>query len=295
MSVDKRYFMETDYRVDSVKSREQQRLASVYGDREAGWIIRAIMEDMMGWSQTDLVMKADYILNPYTVDRIGGMVDRVVGGEPVQYVTGKAPFYGMTFRVTPAVLIPRPETAQLVDMIVGEMSGRNDLRVLDCGTGSGCIAVALARNLPFSHVTAIDLSVQALAVARENASKLKVKVDFREADMLRLPDSDESCYDVIVSNPPYIAEKERVSMDVNVLGHEPSMALFVPDEDPLRFYRTLTRYAFHALIPGGRLYFEINPLFVDGMRKLLVDFSDVSLERDSQGHVRFASATRPIS
>lgn len=284
--------MDNNNRVDNVKSRGQQRLAGRYGDREAMWIMRAIFEDVMGWTSTDLVMKSDYELNDYTVRKIDDIVSRVAAGEPVQYVTGKAPFYGLTFYVTPDVLIPRPETAQLVDMIVNEMGARRDLAVLDCGTGSGCIAIALARNLPFASVTAIDKSPAAIEVAAKNAVELKVNVNFELADMMSMPASDTDVYDIIVSNPPYIAEYEKAAMDDNVLLHEPAMALFVPDDDPLRFYRAVAGYASHALKPGGRLYFEINPLFVDDMRRLLSSFDDVMFTRDAQGNMRFASATK---
>lgn len=284
--------MDNNNRVDSVKSRGQQRLAGRYGDREAMWIMRAIFEDVMGWTSTDLVMKSDYELNDYTARKIDDIVSRVAAGEPVQYVTGKAPFYGLTFNVTPDVLIPRPETAQLVDMIVNEMGARRDLAVLDCGTGSGCIAIALARNLPFASVTAIDKSPAAIEVAAKNAAELKVNVNFELADMMSMPASDTDVYDIIVSNPPYIAEYEKAAMDDNVLLHEPAMALFVPDDDPLRFYRAVAGYASHALKPGGRLYFEINPLYVDDMHRLLSSFDNVSITRDAQGNMRFASATK---
>lgn len=280
-------------RVDTVKAREQQRLAPRYGNREAGWIVRALFEDVMGWSPTELVLKGDYELTDHTVNRLDAMTGRIEAGEPVQYVTGTAPFYGLTFRVTPAVLIPRPETAELVDMIADEMKGRADLRVLDCGTGSGCIAIALARTLTFPRITAIDKSSDAIEVARYNAAALRVNVDIHAGDILSLPESDEGIYDVIVSNPPYIAEREKAGMDDNVLQHEPHTALFVPDDDPLVFYRAIAAYALHALSHGGRLYFEINPLFADGVRRLLAPFGDVSITRDSQGRLRFASATRP--
>ena len=284
--------MNDQKKVSEVKIEAVRLLEHRYGAREAAWIVRVIFEDVMGWSVTDLVTRGDYELNDYTADKIIDMARRVNNGEPVQYVTGNACFYGMTFKVTPSVLIPRPETAELVDMIVKDRGDRRDLRVLDCGTGSGCIAVALARNLPFSLVEAIDIDGDALAVARDNAARLKARVDFREADMLSLPSSDSQRYDIIVSNPPYIADRERVDMDANVLDHEPHKALFVPDDDPVKFYRAVAGYASHALVPGGMLYFEINPLFVEQMRQILTDFDDVDITRDSQGALRFAIARK---
>ena len=284
--------MSDQKKVNEVKAGAVRLLSRRYGAREAAWIVRVIFEDVMGWSVTDLVTRGDYELNDYTATKIIDMARRVNDGEPVQYVTGKAYFYGMTFEVTPSVLIPRVETAELVDLIVREWGDRRDLRVLDCGTGSGCIAVALARNLPFRRVEAIDIDGDALAVARANAGRLKARVDFREADMAALPSADEAVYDIIVSNPPYIADSERVDMEAHVLDHEPHKALFVPDDDPVKFYRAVTGYARHALAPGGGLYFEINPLFVEPMRQLLNDFDPVDFIRDSQGALRFAVARK---
>ncbi|MBD5365480.1 MAG: peptide chain release factor N(5)-glutamine methyltransferase [Bacteroides sp.] len=284
--------MDVQNKVSDVKARAVKALETRYGTREATWIVRAIFEDVMGWSVTDLVTRGDYELNDYTATKIMNMVARVNAGEPVQYVTGVAQFYGMTFKVSPAVLIPRPETAELVDLIVKASGNRSDLRVLDCGTGSGGIAIALARNLPFSHVDAIDIDEDALKVARDNATHLKAAVNFREADMLSLSSADAGLYDIIVSNPPYIADSERKEMEVNVLDHEPHKALFVPDSDPLKFYSAVAEYARHALVPGGMLYFEINPLFVEQMKQLLADFDDVDIIRDSQGALRFATARK---
>lgn len=286
--------MKSQNSVTNVKRREQDALAPLYGEREAQWIVRALLEDVMGWNATDIILKGDYQLNDYTISRLDGMTARVAAGEPLQYVTGKAMFYGMQFLVTPDVLIPRPETAELVDMIVNDFKTVSDLTVLDCGTGSGCIAVALARNLPFSRVEAIDKSAAALNIARANAAALKVKVDFREGDILSLPDvHTPSRYDIIVSNPPYVAEHERDAMSVSVKDHEPSMALFVPDDDPLRFYRPIIVYAREALRSGGKLYFEINPLYLNQLLEMLSSFEDVDSMRDSQGFVRFVTARKP--
>lgn len=285
--------MTSSLKLKDFKARALSILTKPYGEREARWIVRALLEDVMGWSSTDLILRDDYEFLPHTYDKLIGMATRVAGGEPVQYVTGRAPFYGMTFHVTPDVLIPRPETAELVDIIVKENSGRQDLQVLDCGTGSGCIAIALARNLPFSQVTAIDNSTAALEVARANARDLRVKIDFREQDILALPGSlTQATYDIIVSNPPYIADSERSSMSDNVLLYEPPAALFVPDDDPLRFYRAIAQYAARSLKPGGKLYFEINPLYARDFTGLLHDFAGVTTLRDTQGHYRFISATQ---
>lgn len=270
-------------------------LDTALDSREAEATARIILEDGGGFTPVVIAADGDRPLESFTCDRLLAMAGRVVRGEPVQYVVGHARFYGMDLRVTPAVLIPRPETEGLVDMIVDEAGGRADLAVLDACTGSGCIAIALARALPFAAVTATDISDAALAVARQNAADLGVKVAFEHADALDMLPPLMPRYDIVVSNPPYIADSERRSMDDRVLLHEPATALFVPDADPLRFYRALAAYAAKALRPGGRLYFEINALYgsetAGEVRR--AGFDDVLVSRDFYGRPRYVSATRP--
>ena len=197
-----------------------------------------------------------------------------------------------SFYVDESVLIPRPETEELVDMIVDENKS-SDLSVLDAGTGSGCIAVSLALALKFAEITAIDISEAAIGVARMNAERLKAKVGFLCQDMLDMPVVSGK-YDIIVSNPPYVAEGEKKEMDGNVLDYEPGAALFVPDNDPLRYYRALSVYGKSALKYGGRLYFEINSRFPDEMKALLEGdgYENVELRRDMQGLWRFVRACK---
>ena len=287
--------MGAENKVDHIKTIAVGLLESRYGRREATWIVRAVFEDLMGWSMTDIVTRGDYELNQYTADKFRDMVDRVAAGEPVQYVTGHARFYGMTFIVNRKVLIPRPETAELVDLIVARNADRSDLHLLDCGTGSGCIAIALSRNLPFCHVEAMDIDSEALDVARANALKMSCKINFKQADIMNLPAAAvESRYDIIVSNPPYIADSERGEMESHVVDYEPHKALFVPDDDPVKFYRAIAEYAFKALTGGGQLWFEINPLFVNEIHTTLSCFDNVNFEKDSQGAVRFVSAIKSL-
>lgn len=273
---------------DSVRAR----LAPVYGDGEARWLFRTIMEHVKGWNQVELVMRADKEVSDFTIGRVNEAVGKLLDGEPVQYIYGDTYWYGMTLKVTPAVLIPRPETEELVDMIV-KANTQSDLRVLDVCTGSGCIAVALAKSLDFPHVTGIDISDDALAVARENSSLQKVKVDFAKADALNLP-TDEQKYDIIVSNPPYVMESEKATMYRNVLDFEPSIALFVPDGDALKFYKAIAAYAKSALTDGGRLYFELNPLTADALKTWMESegWSDVQLLPDMHKKIRFMVARR---
>ncbi len=274
------------------------RLSLKYGTGEAKAMGRIIFENMKGWSAVDLAIKANEPMTDFMAAKIDGVVDRLLNDEPIQYIFGVADFYGMKLKVTADTLIPRPETAELVDIIVKE-NQRKDLRVLDLGTGSGCIAIALARNLPFADVTAVDISGKALDVARENASALHSRVSFVQGDILKLADdgvrSGEGNFDVIVSNPPYIADSERSGMEKNVLEHEPASALFVPDDNPLEFYDAILKFAVLFLADGGRVYFEINPRYVREMVSLCrtYGFDDVDEMRDSYGKLRFLRAMRP--
>ena len=257
---------------------------------EARAMARVIFEDVLGMPPVKVVLNRDVVLEPETVERVNGIVERVVAGEPLQYVLGSARFMGMTFKVTPATLIPRPETAELVDMIVKDCGRRDNLRVLDVGTGSGCIAISLARALSYPEVKAIDISDEALAVARENAQSLKVGIDFRHADALTLSTDEKGIFDIIVSNPPYVADSEAAHMLPRVLDYEPHSALFVPDSDPLRFYRAISEFAVKSLTDDGALYFEINPLFANDMRSMLSaqGWREIDIIRDFRGKERFA-------
>lgn len=264
------------------------------GEGEAEGCVRAILEDVAGYSKTDTVLHADRVLEDFTVSRLMDMVARVADDEPVQYVTGVAHFCGLTLKVTPDVLIPRPETEGLVDIITDGWRGRSDLRVLDLCTGSGCIAIALARALPFASVTAVDLSAGALAVARDNAGSTGAKVEFVQADVFDSSRMPVGQFDIIVSNPPYVADSERDSMEHRVLLYEPPMALFVPDTDPLRFYRPIAAYAAQALRPGGILYLEINSMYAEEVQACVRDagLEDVHCERDFCGRERYVWARR---
>ena len=252
-------------------------------------MIRVICEDVFNYDQVDVALRQESELPEFAQERIADIISRLQRHEPLQYIVGSERFHGHKFKVTPATLIPRPETAQLVDMIVDENTAP-DLRVLDMGTGSGCIAISLARALKFPQVDALDISRDALAVARENAQALKVKVRFFESDMLA-PQPDGR-YDIIVSNPPYICWSERESMDRNVKDYEPGQALFVPDNDPLLFYKAIVPYAARSLEHGGHLYLEINQRFGNEIKRLLEDngFDESRIIEDSFGKVRFAAA-----
>lgn len=279
-------------KIQDIAREMRAHLSPVYGEGEAEAMVRLIFASLKGWSTTDIIVNGEHSATDWLARHINDILGRLDTHEPIQYILGRAYFYGMDFEVTPAVLIPRPETAELVDIIVKE-NPQSDLRVLDVATGSGCIAIALSRNLRFPDIDALDISVEALAVARKNASDLKAKVNFFEADIFEWTPVDDY-YDIIVSNPPYIDEKEKADMDANVLKYEPHDALFVPDSDPLRFYRRIAILAAKSLLTGGKLYFEINPLHADDMRSLLEDigFADAEIVRDMHGKYRFAIARK---
>ena len=264
-------------------------LAGVVEPHEAQAMIRVICEDVFNYDPVDVALRQESELPEFAQDKVADIITRLRRHEPLQYIVGSARFHGHKFKVTPAVLIPRPETEQLVDIIVDENTA-SDLRVLDMGTGSGCIAISLARALKFAQVEALDVSRDALAVARENAATLKAKVRFFESDMLS--PQPPARYDIIVSNPPYICWSEREAMDRNVKDYEPGQALFVPDSDPLLFYKAIAPYAAQSLERGGRLYLEINQRFGNEVKRLLEDngFDEVRIIEDSFGKVRFAAA-----
>ena len=264
-------------------------LAGVVEPHEAQAMIRVICEDVFNYDPVDVALRQESELPEFAQDKVADIIARLRRHEPLQYIVGSARFHGHRFKVTPAVLIPRPETEQLVDIIVDENTA-SDLRVLDMGTGSGCIAISLARALKFAQVEALDVSRDALAVARENAATLKAKVRFFESAMLS--PQPPARYDIIVSNPPYICWSEREAMDRNVKDYEPGQALFVPDNDPLLFYKAIAPYAAQSLEGGGRLYLEINQRFGNEVKRLLEDngFDEVRIIEDSFGKVRFAAA-----
>lgn len=287
--------MNTDATLSALQRATVQSLSAVYPQSEAQWLWREMMLRIKGWDRVQLAIRANDPVSDFVRRKVSETTSRLLAHEPIQYIFGMAEFYGLQLHVSPAVLIPRPETAELVDLIVRQADDRPDLRVLDICTGSGCIAVALARNLRFPLIEAIDLSPEALDIAARNASDLKVRVNFSQRDALHLSPEPSPRFDIIVSNPPYIAEREKSLMDANVLDHEPAMALFVPDSNPLIFYHAIATYAMSALVPGGRLYFEINPIFASQLVNDLKaqGWQDVNVLPDMQRLNRFIYCTRP--
>lgn len=270
-------------------------LSGCYDSREIEGMTRIIFEDVLLWQPVDIVMRDGEQLPEFFDSRLASIIARLKQHEPLQYILGKARFHGHSFAVTPATLIPRPETEQLVDMIVDENPG-SDLAVLDIGTGSGCIAISLARALKFAQVTATDVSPDALAVAQQNATALKTRVRFIEQDILTCS-APSQAWDIIVSNPPYITEQEKTTMERNVLDYEPHSALFVPNDDPMLFYRPIAAYASRSLKNGGRLYLEINRAMAQQVSDILrqAGLSNIHIHNDFNGNNRFITATKTLS
>ena len=290
-----------------------QSLTSLYDAGEAQAIVRTVLDVEFGMTLTDIICGKVNELSADEERKLEEIIIRLQKGEPVQYVLGEADFAGRTFRVEPGVLIPRPETAELCQWIEKDMieksivssgdssedsSGNSPQatddarRILDICTGSGCIAITLGLNIPNSEVTGWDISEDALRIAQGNVEMLKarnVRIEYQDA--LALPKAAEAA-DLIVSNPPYICEKEKADMEKNVLEHEPSLALFVPDEDPLKFYRAIAEYASSSLKSGGALYFEINPIYENETRKMLEElgFKDIETKEDAFGKKRMMRA-----
>ena len=270
-------------------------LAPLYGDGEAKAIARLVFEVRFGLSMSDICLGKDTQLSANNQTELKGIADRLLEQEPIQYVLGQADFCGRAFMVNEHVLIPRPETEELCRWITSQ-GDRHRVRLLDIGTGSGCIAITLAAEMPDAEVTAWDISAEALEVARENAKRTHVHVSFEQVDALNIPHSSflTSHFSFIISNPPYICNKERACMEANVLEHEPHTALFVPDDDPLLFYRAIAQYGQIALEPGGWLYFEINPLYAQPLCDMLrmMSYHDIELNLDQYGKQRMIRAKR---
>ena len=288
-----------------------KRLTAIYNEREAQAIVRTVLDALFGMSLTDICLGKVTQLSADDTTRLEKIMQRLEKSEPVQYVLGAEWFAGRLFDVAPGVLIPRPETEELVKWTCDEAKekekednskeerGKEEKEVskkgeeaphpsiLDIGTGSGCIAITVALALPQARVTAWDISTDALAIAAGNAHRLGASVRFEHQDALSAPD-DEERWDVIVSNPPYICDRERADMSDNVLSYEPELALFVPDSDPLLFYRAIARYASKALKPGGRLLFETNTAYAHEVAQVMANegFTAIEVRNDCFGKPR---------
>lgn len=273
----------------------RQELSDLYTPSEIAVLTRIILEVVCG--ESFHLLKDDKInhLSLSEGIKVNDILTRLKNGEPYQYVLGEAEFYGRRFNVTYDVLIPRPETEELVEWVVSEARDKCS-RYLDIGTGSGCIAVTLAKEIPNAQIDAWDISEKALVIASENARHNKAQVIFSQVDILH-PLSKSGRYDVIVSNPPYVTESEQKDMSRNVLDFEPHVALFVPDNRPLLFYERIADLAEELLNDGGMLYFEINREKADSLTTLLCNkgFQSVEVRNDISGNPRMIRAIKPMS
>lgn len=272
-----------------------QELTPICSAEEAESFFYIILEDLQQLKRVDLALNPDLSLSEEQLNKWNAYLSQLKLEIPVQYVLGKTNFFGLDFEVNPAVLIPRPETEELVDWIIEsqkENSKDQNLRIIDIGTGSGCIAISLAKNIPNAQVTALDVSVDALATAHKNAQNNKVTVVFKNQNILEITDLQEQ-FDVIVSNPPYVRDLEKIEIKKNVLDYEPHLALFVENDNALIFYKKIAELAQKNLKPNGFLFFEINQYLGREMIGMLEEmgFKNIILKKDIYGNDRMIRST----
>lgn len=268
------------------------RLETTYDPREAINIAREILRHFYRIDRLQLSMNEPVNFDESEEQKILQIVERLLAKEPLQHIVGSIEFYGLELKADARALIPRPETEELVDWILSNHP-KSELRVLDIGTGTGCIPISLAKNLRNASVSAIDVSGEALTLAYENAELNVVNIDFQQLNILE--ENLTESYDIIVSNPPYIPEADKTLMSANVLSYEPDLALFVPDKEPLLFYDRISGLASDSLIRGGSLYFEIHEGYGPAMVDLLTSkgFIHIELKKDMQGKDRMIKAIKP--
>jgi release factor glutamine methyltransferase len=270
-------------------------LQGLFSEREVKTMFEALIKQRLNWTSADFLLHHEARLSESDLLFIRSAVKRLLLHEPFQYVIGNTEFYGLSITCAPGALIPRPETEELVDWILEELKGK-DSKILDIGTGSGCISLALKKNTINSNVWGLDVSESALNIAKENALSLGIEVRFLSHDILNDHplEFENHFFDVIVSNPPYIPVNEQVKMDQNVLQFEPHEALFVPDHDPLLFYRVIATKSLSLLKNNGVLFFEIHEDFASQVKDLLAElgFINIELRKDLQGKFRMIKAQR---
>jgi release factor glutamine methyltransferase len=260
---------------------------------EINSIIYIVLEHVFNISRLDVIVEKEINAGVEQIDLIEEIIFKLNSHHPIQYITGKSEFYGLKLELSPGVLIPRPETEELVDLIIKE-NNKPSLKVLDIGTGSGCIAITLKKFLKNSELYAFDIDETALKIAVQNACINNVKINFLQLDIFN-DLLDYHTFDIIVSNPPYVLEKEKKDMKKNVLWFEPASALFVPDHDPLKFYKRITEISQRLLKSGGALYFEINERYGHNIKNLLMknNYLQIEVLQDFQSKDRFIKGVKP--
>ncbi|MFT6866880.1 MAG: release factor glutamine methyltransferase [Cyclobacteriaceae bacterium] len=283
-----------ELRVSAIYKETVHELSLIYGEREAEIIANMLFEDLLLIPKTSRIIKPNHELTVNQISQINEASLRLKKDEPIQHILGQAHFYNRVFKVNKNTLIPRPETEELVDLIKNE-NRYGHLSILDIGTGTGCIAISLAKELHLAVVKGIDISDDALKVAKENAGLNEVEIEFQKIDILQseIPWKD---LDIIVSNPPYIPNNEKVMMNKNVTNYEPHLALFVPNEDSLLFYRAIAEKGLKSLKADGKLYFEIHESFGKETSALLeqIGYSHVTIIQDMQCKDRMIRAVKEI-
>lgn len=290
-------------KLKTIKEGFHNQLDEIYGKEEVSSFFFMLTESYFNFGRIQLALEPDFTIPEEEEEQLQKALKELKTEKPIQYILGDTEFYGLHFKVNKNVLIPRPETEELVSLVIESLKQnlfpfgkdvalrQKGLKILDIGTGSGCIAIALAKNIPNSKVYALDVSAEALKVAKKNAKLNNVEVEFIEESILNCCHSAldaESTFDIIVSNPPYVRNQEKEKMKPNVLQNEPHLALFVEDDDALQFYKAITKFAVHNLSKNGMLFFEINEYLGQQMIQLLKDsgFKDIELKQDIFGKDR---------
>lgn len=268
-------------------------LTKEYPCEEANSFFGLLTEAYLEMSRLQVALQRDKEISEADLAKFKSAKHRLLEHEPIQHILGETEFFGLKFKVSKDVLVPRPETEELVQWILDDLDSENkELKLLDIGTGSGCIAISLAKNLPEAEISGMDISAKALETARLNAADNKVVINFAEKNVLKLEELEQD-YNLIVSNPPYVRELEKAEMQPNVIDYEPETALYVKDDDPLVFYRKITDLAQKALVPGGKLYFEINQYLGPETEKILQEYGfKTELRKDIYGNFRMLKGVK---
>lgn len=280
----------TEMNLEDLENQYIVELRNVYTENEAKELFSLAVDHFLNIPKFKLLLSKDQDLEYNHIDELILVLKDLKLGKPVQYVLNEAHFLGLKFRVNADVLIPRPETEELVDWIISDLSMQENLHLLDIGTGSGCIPITIKKNRPNLEVSSLDVSTRALSIARENALKYQTKINFIEASILDYTSNEK--YNIIVSNPPYVRELEKQDMEDHVLNHEPALALFVSNDDPLIFYKAIADFAKTNLEVDGKLYFEINSYLGKETVDMLSTkgFKNIVLRKDMQGNDRMICA-----
>ena len=281
--------------VKDVFAEYRTQLSALYDTQETDAIALTVLKEIIGKTGAYLKAFPEYELSIGHQEELSGFLAQLATGKPLQYILGHTEFYGLSFKVNPSVLIPRPETEELVEWVLNSCLPKTPIKILDIGTGSGCIAISLKKNLPNANICAIDISAEALKTAKENAELNNVEVNFIESDILNLTHNSQLAthkLDLIISNPPYVTPTDKDLMHTNVTDFEPHTALFVPQDDPLLFYKAIANLAAKNLVKGGLLFFEINESYGNDSVEMLKSkrFKGIELRKDMRGRDRMIKA-----